>query len=180
MCAHPSVSEAPVLFLERKSHVMQPWDPDGPRQQPNTSSAWLDDTEGHMLPPSPLAEQEGLTEALSLPGHSRSAGATPDTKSAILLSSSAAKRVDIGDLRSLPLEDLAVFSGLLLQASSCRSTPIMCDSLTEPLRCADQRSSDPRAILRIGSPTDTASGGASFSSRRCSAESWNKGNAFIS
>ncbi|KAL8453765.1 hypothetical protein Emed_000706 [Eimeria media] len=124
------VAETPVLFLQRKSPHMQGWEaPAGPplKQQAGdqqSSSVWLDDANSSTTA---STESSDKKQSASFPGifsfdAAPTGRGTADTEAAFIFSGLPPKRVGIGSLRDIPLEEIAASVAILLKVGRMGST----------------------------------------------------------
>ncbi|OEH73915.1 hypothetical protein cyc_03515 [Cyclospora cayetanensis] len=109
------VSEAPLVFLEKKTKALEPWPSEG-----TTAAVWLEERGRPHVDLSTEAQRgfEGdrSSSRPSLPAEGKMMRPPLDAGSALLLSPFSSKLLSVGDLRTVPLEAFAVASSLLLQA----------------------------------------------------------------
>ncbi|KAL8448596.1 hypothetical protein Emag_003911 [Eimeria magna] len=124
------LAETPVLFLQRKAPHLQGWEaPVGPplKQQAGdqqSSSLWLDDADSSTTTSTESSEKK---QSAPFPGIFSFDAATTgrgkaDTEAAFIFSGSPPKRVGIGSLRDLPLEEIAASAAILLKVGRRGST----------------------------------------------------------
>ncbi|KAL8432882.1 hypothetical protein ACSSS7_004285 [Eimeria intestinalis] len=117
------LAETPVLFLQRKSPHLQGWEaPVGPplKQQAGdqqSSSVWLDDADSSTIASTEISEKK---QPASFPGIFSFDGATTgrgraDTEATFIFPGSPPKRVGIGSLRDVALEEIAASAAILLK-----------------------------------------------------------------